>query len=98
METQNSFDAYRMPDAMWEKIRLLLPDYETCLLGGRRLSSPGSTNPVTVSTTGFVTGLVALGAVVRMSVPRASSAARRLALSQLPHRHALEQRDLFVDV
>jgi hypothetical protein len=24
-----------MPDAMWEKIRLLLPDYETCLLGGR---------------------------------------------------------------
>ena len=35
MESQSSFDAYRMPDAMWEKIRLLLPDYETCLLGGR---------------------------------------------------------------
>jgi len=51
-----------------------------------------------VSTTGFVTGLVALGAVVRMSVPRASSAARRLALSQLPHSHALEQRDLLIDV
>jgi hypothetical protein len=28
MESQSSFDAYRMPDAMWEKIRLLLPDYE----------------------------------------------------------------------
>jgi len=35
MDSQSSFDAYRMPDAMWEKIRLLLPDYETCLLGGR---------------------------------------------------------------
>jgi transposase len=35
MELQSSFDAYRMPDAMWEKIRPLLPDYETCLLGGR---------------------------------------------------------------
>ena len=35
MESQSSFDAYRMPDAMWEKIRLLLPDYKTCLLGGR---------------------------------------------------------------
>jgi len=34
MGSQGSFDAYRMPDAMWEKIRLLLPDYETCLLGG----------------------------------------------------------------
>ena len=35
MKSQSSFDAYRMPDAMWEKIRLLLSDYETCLLGGR---------------------------------------------------------------
>jgi putative transposase len=35
MELQSSFDAYRMPDTMWEKIRPLLPDYETCLLGGR---------------------------------------------------------------
>jgi hypothetical protein len=35
MESQDSFDVYRMPDAMWEKIRLLLPDHETYLLGGR---------------------------------------------------------------
>jgi putative transposase len=36
MESQNSFDAYRVPDTMWKKIRLLLPDYETCLFGGRQ--------------------------------------------------------------
>ena len=35
MGTQSSFDAYRMPDAMWKKICSVLPDYETCLQGGR---------------------------------------------------------------
>jgi hypothetical protein len=35
MESQGSFDTYRMPDAMWKKIRSVLPDYETCLKGGR---------------------------------------------------------------
>ena len=35
MGSQSSFDAYRMPDAMWKKICSVLPDYETCLQGGR---------------------------------------------------------------
>jgi putative transposase len=35
MESQGNVDRYRIPDTRWEKIRPLLPDYETCLLGGR---------------------------------------------------------------
>ncbi len=103
--------------------------------GGRRLSSSGATNTVTVSPVAFGAGLMALGAVVRISVPRARfcgaspSSLRNVAfdiglhlpsdtfdeplfvasvgrltprlfefLSQLAHRHALEQSDLFVDV
>ena len=37
MESKSSVDAYRMPDAMWEKILSLLPDYQTCLHGARPL-------------------------------------------------------------
>ena len=29
METRRSFDEYRMSDEMWERIKPLLPDYET---------------------------------------------------------------------
>ena len=35
MESKGSFDLYRMPDAMWERIRVLLPVYRTGLFGGR---------------------------------------------------------------
>jgi putative transposase len=35
MESKGSFDSYRMPDAMWESIRVLLPVYRTGPFGGR---------------------------------------------------------------
>ena len=35
MESKNCFDSYRMPDAMWEKIRTLIPAYKTGPFGGR---------------------------------------------------------------
>ena len=35
METRKSFDDYRMSDEMWERIKPLLPDYETSPRGGR---------------------------------------------------------------
>ena len=35
MDSKSSFDAYRMPDAMWERIRVLLPVYKTGPFGGR---------------------------------------------------------------
>ena len=38
MESRGSFDGYRMPDERWGKIRPLLPDYETFLLGGSAIA------------------------------------------------------------
>lgn len=35
MKTKRSFDEYRMSDEMWERLRSLLPDYETNPKGGR---------------------------------------------------------------
>jgi putative transposase len=35
MGSKSSFDAYRMPDAMWQKIQPLLPVYKTSSFGGR---------------------------------------------------------------
>ncbi|MEI7987361.1 MAG: IS5 family transposase [Armatimonadota bacterium] len=35
MESKDSFDDYRMPDAMWEKIKALLPVYKMGRFGGR---------------------------------------------------------------
>jgi putative transposase len=35
MESKGSFDSYRMPDAMWDRIRVLLPVYNTGPFGGR---------------------------------------------------------------
>jgi putative transposase len=35
MDSKSSFDAYRMPDAMWENIQPLLPAYKTSSFGGR---------------------------------------------------------------
>jgi putative transposase len=35
MDSKSSFDAYRMLDAMWERIRVLLPVYKTGPFGGR---------------------------------------------------------------
>jgi|SanBayMetagenome_1026888.scaffolds.fasta_scaffold10424_2 putative transposase len=32
---EGKFDSYRMPDAMWERIRALLPAYKTGPFGGR---------------------------------------------------------------
>jgi hypothetical protein len=34
MDSKSSFDAYRMPDAMWERIRVILPVYKTGPFGG----------------------------------------------------------------
>lgn len=35
MDGNQSFDQYRMPDAMWERIKVLLPRYEVSPAGGR---------------------------------------------------------------
>jgi putative transposase len=35
MDSKSSFDAYRMPDAIWEKIQPLLPAYKTSSFEGR---------------------------------------------------------------
>lgn len=35
MDRQRSFDLFRMPDAMWDRLQRLLPEYETSPRGGR---------------------------------------------------------------
>ncbi len=35
MEGKQSFDNYRMSDAMWQRIKPLLPNYKTIEAGGR---------------------------------------------------------------
>jgi hypothetical protein len=35
MDSKSSFDAYRMPDAMWEKIQPLLPDVQNQFIWGK---------------------------------------------------------------
>ena len=35
MDGNRSFDEYRMPDSMWERLEPLLPHYEASSAGGR---------------------------------------------------------------
>jgi len=35
MDSKGSFDSYRIPDSMWEKIRAIRPAYMKGLFGGR---------------------------------------------------------------
>lgn len=40
MDGNRSFDEYRMPDAMWERMKPLLPEYEVSPAGGRPRQDP----------------------------------------------------------